>query len=463
MPRAVPQYRPGEGAGPFLARWGADEAVLGTFATSDQVRRAGMAQLARAVPEMFTAGEPLPMRVLEVRGDGTGGVVEIPIAVETAEIDRSKTQSTAKGKGKLAAADLAQIVANFDAWPGPMPVGFGDHVGLEGSGGFAEAFFRSVSVRGPVLWAEIDLGPRRFFEVVAERGWRGFSIETLQDPELPDRKLAGKVLIGGVFTNRPALDVHFDLAATAAAVLGCEAARLHPFRDGVLRLSLDPAALAASEALTMPKTTAELEAELRTATEAFGLKEAELKTAKAQLEEANAAKAKAEERLAAVGAAGGETAAVAKLTATVEQLQATVATLAGNIAKAEAVGLSARVRAIAEGAIKRGLPAVLFEGVNTDPRAWFEGMGFTDVGKLEAWVAKIPASAGAPTASGAGEGEELEAAAPVTRGQVLQLSHRQRAELEAAGLDVEAIAKGAEPVAKPKAQAKPGEGEAAAA
>ena len=158
------------------------------------------------------------VRILRERPDGSG-VVELPISAVSTKDRSDKTSGITLG-------DLQDVVANFDrgrkgvivgVTPSPHPPA---SELISGRGGPQKGFVDAVSLRGDQLWGLLDLGAE-LFQQVKRREWRGFSIEIVRHSSIPDVwqsqfKFEGWVLVGGVFTNRPATPTVFRIAAEAA-------------------------------------------------------------------------------------------------------------------------------------------------------------------------------------------------------------------------------------------------------
>ena len=161
----------------------------------------------------LTAIAPDVIRIIAERPDGSGQV-EMPILSVQASIDLSKTASSKGGFEAITRADLLDAVRNFAQWPGPVPIHVDPHRSWRESAGPADGFIDHLEVRGDKLWARFDL-TAPLFKSVKERRWRGFSVDCTRDLALPTVKLDGFIVAGGVFTNRPAADVHNKVAASS--------------------------------------------------------------------------------------------------------------------------------------------------------------------------------------------------------------------------------------------------------
>jgi len=164
----------------------------------------------------LTAIAPDVIRLVLERPDGSG-LIEMPILSVQASIDLSKTASVKGGIESITRADLQDAVRNFAQWPGPVPVHVDPHRSWRETAGPADGFIDHLEVRGDKLWARFDL-TAPLFKSVKERRWRGFSVDCTRDLALPTVKLEGFIVAGGVFTNRPAADVHNKVAASSEVV-----------------------------------------------------------------------------------------------------------------------------------------------------------------------------------------------------------------------------------------------------
>jgi hypothetical protein len=212
------------------------------------------------------------LRVIEKYADGSGGLVEAPLAVETRGVRSARTASRGAEDEvfDLDADYLAQLVRNFGRKPGPVPIYYShDTTPRRSQAGEAPlpAAGRIVNVwtEGAELWGRLDLGPKAWNLVVEERGFFGFSIEAAHAPSTAIGTVEGWVLVGGIFTNTPALNVQFaasaaereDSTMTPKQRLRAEVKRLHADRN----LSFD-AALASAKR-SNPELYAEAMADYR--------------------------------------------------------------------------------------------------------------------------------------------------------------------------------------------------------
>jgi hypothetical protein len=426
----LPTKKPDEKPKEFVDRCMADATMNEEFPNASQRRAVCQTQLEKTDRSMsfrFTAGDPFPMRVIEEREDGSG-VVLIPLAVEAAEIDLDKTASEAKGKGKLDKKNLEDMVRNFGLWPGPVPIGFHPHQEFEESGGPAPGFINRVFVEEAegtlALMGEVDLGPFAFVIVVVERAFRGFSVETMTSPETATVVLKGTVLVGGVFTNRPGLDVHFDLAASMRYHSGPKY-NFEGWRRGVVSLSIGTPARRAEEGETM--TVEELKALLKEGgvdvdeLKSLGEDVKSIAAAVAKLTEKEPEKKKEEEE------EGEET---------VEELQASVKALRGDLTKLTTSFVTDRNSVLSERVLvtikkaidQKNVPPALFEearGDKGDPVKWLRSR-YANIDAFESFVEALPTTADPSTSSGSGE--EAEDSVPY------KLSAKAKSELNQSGL-----------------------------
>lgn len=159
----------------------------------------------------LTSLDPATIRILSDRPDGSG-VIEMPILSEMAEVDLALTASKSTGKESVTQDDLRAAVENFSDWPGPVPVHVYPHRSYTETAGPADGFMDRLFIRAGQLWAQMDLTASLFAEVKARR-WRGFSVDLARRVTTATKKFDSMTILGGVFTNRPASDVHAKMAA----------------------------------------------------------------------------------------------------------------------------------------------------------------------------------------------------------------------------------------------------------
>jgi regulator of replication initiation timing len=174
-----------------------------------------MKQANGAVKATRTRLEAVRLRVVEDRSAvGRGGTVEMPLAIETRGIRSQHTAGGGEGTFDMDASVFSEVIRNFNAVPGPVPVYFGHIADDERRTTPAAGYVRAVWLEPPHLWGRVDLGPSAWEAVVEKQGFRSFSVEIERDPKLPAADLSGWTLTGGAITNTPALDVEYIAAST---------------------------------------------------------------------------------------------------------------------------------------------------------------------------------------------------------------------------------------------------------
>jgi hypothetical protein len=319
--------------------------------------------------------DPVEIRVLRRRENGSG-VIEIPLLPAT-EIDLARTATGTEGKASITVADLEQIAANFPRFPGPVPIGVQPHQDFGDRAGFAPGFVDALVVRGDTLFGQLDVIAPLFAEIEAG-GWRGFSVEISRNLKTATVDLDGWALTGGVFTNRPATDVHFRIAASdkgAAELTAAHSITIRPRPEDEVRNMADkvpPADPGADRVVTLEgqlKTQESLVGTLRAQAESMAgdktALEARLRESAKDLKAANIALAEAKASMAALEDEKGHVE---------KRLKKSEAERRENEIKLEAEqarSLSESVRELATKAIDRGVSAKHFEGLEEDPAAWF--------------------------------------------------------------------------------------------
>jgi hypothetical protein len=272
-------------------------------------------------------------------------------------------------------------------------------VGIDGHekvrSGAQVAFVNRVELRGDVLYAAVELNSEAAELVVSRRGFRGFSMEARKNPKLPTGEFNGWVLVGGVFTNTPALDTVFQIAATARinsdAVAHCNTA-----------LSL-PAPKAREESMS-EQTTAPAAEEAVKMQSQIKAQESAIATLRSQVEALTNEKGEIDSRLAEsakdVKAANIALADVkAQLSAVEDEKRRTEERLAKvekekreldiRLEATETRSLRESVVKIAQDAIDRGVTAKYFEKLEEDPVAWFKDR-FVSLEAMKEAIASLP-------------------------------------------------------------------------
>lgn len=332
----------------------------------------------------LTAARPAEMKIIERREDGSG-IVESPILSEgTLDLGGQALEITS--------AVLHEIIANFNQYPGPVPIGVSPHVEFEERSGPQPGFVEKVYRRDGQLWARLDLSPWLFASVVKDRAWRGFSVEMIRNLSHPSRKFEGWVLVGGVFTNRPASDVVFKVAAEADEAVGiysrlqADASAQEDTMEDVKTVSL----------ATHEAKLAEVRADATGQKERAVAFEGQVTAIKADLKGATERVANLETQLAAVQSEKIVAASRATtLEAQVKQIQSEKRALETRLTEAEA-GLKAQteketgaeVKRVILEAIDAGVAGALFDGYAADPVAWLNA-NYASLDAFKAAVTRI--------------------------------------------------------------------------
>lgn len=308
-------------------------------------------------PRALTADEPVMVTVISRAEDGSA-MVEIPL-LRAGAISLEKTAGGGKGAIDFTGDQFDEMVSNFAEWPGPVPINVNPHRSFDETAGFAPGFIESLRHDGETLFGKLSLGPMLAFEVIDQKGWRGFSVDAVKNASLPSAKLAGWSIMGGVFTNRPAADVNFKVAASASAAdelvtVSLSLRQIDQPREGSQNMS--------------ETTVATLRAELDAATTKHTETEASLTTAK---EEVASLTAKIAEL---TGSVDGKDKAIVKLQSQMTSLSGQLAEIRDESTKTEVLGLA---RLAIEG---KGFNPSFFEGMEADPVKWLTESGLTAAG-----------------------------------------------------------------------------------
>lgn len=315
--------------------------------------------------------------VIRERPDGSG-LVEIPI-LRTGTIDLARTATGTEGSVTFTRDDLVDIATNYASYPGPVPAGFVDH--SEDRGGAQPAFVDAMRVEGDTLLATFDLNAWAFDQVVKQRAYRGFSIEGAKNLQKPTRSFEGWVVKGGLFTNQPAANVEYKVAAASSdtaeetvTVSFALARKGDNMPDPKTELALEEAvAQAKAEKKRADDLTAERDAanaKLQEATRATERSDAELSHANAKVRRLEAQVADLETDKAK---------AVAELSATKKKA-----------AEAELSILDGQVRDRIQAAIDAGVsPAVFAAAREGDAATWFND-SFKSLEAFDAFLGAMP-------------------------------------------------------------------------
>ena len=348
----------------------------------------------------FGAGAPFEARVVERRADGSA-VVEVPVIVVTAELDLSKTEGGGDKTVSFGAAELRQMADNFPSWPRPVGIGFS---GIDGHQDVREgpqmAFVNSVRFDGDSLVAQIELSPSGALLVVDDRAFRGFSMEADKNPVTPTGAFDGWVLTGGIFTNYPATDTQFRIAAEGE--IESEATAL---AHGSFNFTATVPA-GKGEEMADDATTAHLEAAKKEADEKLKL----VKSEKAELQALNA-KVLAENAQLKCDLSAAKSDATTRgsqaegLKAKCDQLERENARLSAEVNRTKDETTAKEIMALMERGVECGL-AAYFEGCEKDPLNWFKAKGFSSVDTLSQFIESIPDGTSKAVAAAASAGKE---------------------------------------------------------
>jgi len=357
--------------------------------------------------------EAQPIRVIH-RSESGAGTIEIPI------------MATASGSAvELTVEMMEQLVANFELFP-VVPVSVSPHREFAERGGFSEAFVESIELRGDLLFGRLSLGAELFAEVVEQGGWRGFSVEIAKNLKTQAKSIEGWVLTGGVFTNRPAVDAHFRIAAEARP--GSDASGVYEASFKSLEKGKESSM---SDKPTAPAPGAEHQlAALREGAKALEAEKIALQTRVTHLsDEVRVLKSENEQHqtdLQAakdVAATGG--AKITRLETEARGMKDANATLRKGVedlteklSVSNNENLSAKVLAIRDRAVAAGVPPAIFDGVDKDPAGWMLA-SYTNVEAFETTITALagvsrdlvtdPPKSGKGSSKGSGEQTNLSA------------------------------------------------------
>jgi hypothetical protein len=334
---------------------------------------------------LFTAAAPASLRILRTNPDGSG-VVEMPI-LRAGTINRALTSGGGEGELTITPEDLAQMAANFSAWPGPVPINVQPHRSWADTAGAAPGFIEGMEVRDDHLYARIFLTSNLFREVAAGQ-WRGFSVDIAKGIELPTASFTTWAVWGGVFTNRPAADVHFrneQIAAESAATV-LNSIKENPMSEEKLS-SLE------AQLNVKDKELEALAAELKSARLA-------LETAKQAAEKVSVDAGKSGVEIATLQAqVRAERAAKSELQGTVDSLSSELEKTREQLNAAKNENLSQAVKKVIGRALDRGVDAAVFEGSEKDPVRWMKTT-FASFEAFEDHVSHLRGRKGAALSSG---------------------------------------------------------------
>ena len=326
---------------------------------------------------MVSLGHPVDVRVLK-RHDSGGGLVELPV-LPVSEINISRTAGGGEGTVSIGAEELRQIVANFGQQPGPVPVGFGRHA--EDRSGPQPAFIEAVRVDGDSLWASLDLNAWAFGQLIEDRAFRAFSVEIQKNPKFATAELEGWVLTGGTFTNRPATDVNFKVAAEGEASCDVAAVAVCEFGSELKEHTMPEKAEEKTVSLSFHETKlAEAKGETDAATSSVKSLETRLEVVRDESAKIKADLVELSGQVESVRTErDSDRAKSARLELTVKALTKDKTSLETQLTEqgqalreATQASLSIEVRDVITAAIEAGAPPAIFEGFEANPAEWME-------------------------------------------------------------------------------------------
>ena len=353
---------------------------------------------------MISLGQAVTVEVVKRHPTG-GGVVSLPVLVEST-IDLARTAGGGEGDLNITKADLQQMVANFKVWPGPVPITISPHRGDDETAGPMPGFIESMSVAGNTLWAMVDLNAFLFDLVIEQRAFRGFSVDLSHGATRPTIELDGWAVTGGVFTNRPATDVNFKVAAEVGVYSVTVPLQDAP-RGQETSMSENTISLASHEA-----KVAELQAEVNVKAEAALAANGQLEAARQEANDLRAERDTANSKLSALttdhtalkATSNVAESQVKSLKTANKALEGRVTELASEVTLAQSVNLAIQVKEVIIEAVEAGVPPAMFEGHDADPAEWMNAKyasleAFKEV--VTALSGVVPKSTSTPVKSGA--------------------------------------------------------------
>jgi len=346
-------------------------------------------------------------RVIERRPDGSARV-EVPVITITQNLDLSQTEGGGEGKLSFDLVDFAQMVENFTAWPKPVAVGFDGYGGHQGArNGPQSAFVDELSIHDDALFAVMDLNPFAASMVVNDRAFRGFSMEASRNPKTPTKAFRGWVLTGGVFTNNPATDTQFRIAATSSSAVNELATFTSPVEfagasdstEETKTMADDPKQETVSLSFHEQKLGALRDELTAKATEADGLraslKSAEDKIATLEKEQANNRSDSTElsDKVATLTAKSNRLEAqLNQANEAKMELSRALNEKAEEFAELRSKTLGSEVKTLILGAIDAGVPPAIFDGWEGNPADWLA----SNYASIDAFKNFVTALTGAP-------------------------------------------------------------------
>lgn len=143
-------------------------------------------------------------------------IIEMPI-MRKSVVNRRLTAGGGEGVRVVDESTFAAIVKNFPLYEYPVPVGATTHLPYSDRSGPSDGFVIGVRAEGENLIGKLWL-KGELKKSVLDGSFRGFSVEYFHEGvELPTSKFDSAVLVGGIFTNRPAQPINFSLKSMIAA------------------------------------------------------------------------------------------------------------------------------------------------------------------------------------------------------------------------------------------------------
>ena len=331
------------------------------------------------------------LRITSEHKDGSG-VIEFPILRTHARIDlgRTATKDRSADFDTITKQDLAQAVINFAQWPGPVPIFRAPHRSMSESQGASDGFLQKLWVDDETLWAEAEITPNLLKEIKA-RQWRGFSVDYGRGANLATATLDGFLVAGGVFTNRPAADVHFRVAASGVDFISEVRSAFTKIgeiaeEEGMDKDIMVSLATAEAQAKSATDKLVVLSGKLEATVEAYSALEARYDTAANQVKVLSTENANLRVRLDSRAADSKE------LEAKINALEQTKSDLR---VKLEAQGqeqIGTQVMALCRAAIKEGVPPAKIKELGdfeNDPVAWLNG-NFVSIDTAKQFLNNIP-------------------------------------------------------------------------
>jgi hypothetical protein len=383
---------------------------------------------------MISLGQAVDVKVIKRHPTG-GGLVSLPVLVES-EIDLERTAGGGDGLLAITSADLQQMASNFAIWTGPVGVNVSPHRSNEEAGGPQPGFIEALSVSDGMLWATLDLGSALFEAVVEDRAWRGFSVDMGFNVKKPTKTFEGWSVLRGVFTNNPATDVNFRVAAEAGL---CTV--VVPLQSASTGKELE---MGTEQTISLASHEAKV-AELRAAHGFSGEKvaalEGQLESKRQAIKDLTSERDEANAKLSALetdhatlkGSSAVLASAETSLKTAKKVLESKVVELSAELTESRSVNLGIKVNEIITEAINAGVPPAMFEGYETDPGTWMSSKyasleSFNEV--VSALSGILPDVESVPVKSGA----DLK---PTDPNKNANLSEKEVAILEEMGLGVD--------------------------